>query len=165
MVGIATIAFRNKEHLCALRSVDGKLVLQTLLYADEIREDDTELSASTLSAQEKKMAENLVEALSGKFEPKKYKDKYQSALKKLIEAKLEGGEVKQPQAAEQTDVMDLMDALRASVERAKGPKALPAKKRQTESVPPKQKRTVARLNAEQPSPVAVPSIRRNPGGI
>ncbi len=130
VVGIATITFRNKERLCALRPMDGKLALQTLLYEDELRENPAKKPTSVkVSAQEKKMAETLINALTEKeFEPSKFKDKYQSALKKLIQAKLKGKELKEIKQSEPTNVTDLMEALRASLESAsKGGKKSAAK--------------------------------------
>lgn len=130
VAGIATITFRNKERLCALRPMDGKLTLQTLLYEDELRENPASKPTSVkVSAQEKKMAETLISALTEQeFEPSKFKDKYQSALKKLIQAKLKGKELKETKQSEPTNVTDLMDALRASLESAsKGGKKSSAK--------------------------------------
>lgn len=121
VAGIATITFRNKERLCALRPMEGKLTLQTLLYEDELRENPAGKPSSVkVSAQEKKMAETLINALTeNEFDPSKFKDKYQSALKKLIQAKLKGKELKEIKPDEPTNVTDLMDALRASLEGAK----------------------------------------------
>lgn len=121
VAGIATITFRNKERLCALRPMEGKLTLQTLLYEDELRKNPaSKPSAVKVSAQEKKMAETLINALTEKeFDPSKFKDKYQNALKKLIQAKLKGKELKEIKPNEPTNVTDLMEALRASLEGAK----------------------------------------------
>jgi len=120
VAGIATITFRNKERLCALRPMDGKLTLQTLLYEDELRENPAKKPTSVkVSAQERKMAETLISALTEKeFEPSKFKDAYQSALKKLIQTKLKGKELKEVKQSEPTNVTDLMEALRASLEGA-----------------------------------------------
>lgn len=120
VAGIATIAFRNREHICAIRVVDGRLQLQTLLYPDEIKENETKKPTSAkVSAQEMKMAEHLVGALQGKFEPGEFKDNYEAALKKLINAKLKGKEAKEPVTSETSNVTDLMEALQASLDSAK----------------------------------------------
>jgi DNA end-binding protein Ku len=126
MAGIATIAFRNKERLCALRPSGGTLILQTLLYDDEIKENESAPSASIkVSPQEKKMAGSLIDSLSTKFEPKKYKDKYQAAMKTLINAKLKGVALEEPEQKESTKATDLMEALRASIEHlSKGKSAI-----------------------------------------
>ena len=120
VAGVASITFRNKERLCVLRLVGGRMVLQTLLYADEIKPSESSVPAAvSVSAQETKMAESLVAALKGKFEPGKFKDKYQAALKKLIQAKLKGVEIKQIEPNEPTAPTDLMAALQASLDKAK----------------------------------------------
>jgi DNA end-binding protein Ku len=130
MAGIATIAFRNKERLCALRAMGHTLMLQTLLYEDEIKaKEDAPKSSISVSAQEKKMANSLVDAMTTTFDPKKFKDKYQAALKKLIAAKMKGTTLKQPEMSEPTQAVDLMAALQASLKNiSKGPKTTKKRK-------------------------------------
>src|SRR3954451_19534903 len=122
-VALVKVALRQRESLATLRVRDGVFVLEMILWPDEIREpafgfldDDIEVRQ-----QELKMAESLIESLSGDFEPDQYSDNYREALQALIEAKVEGREVVQPSepAAESGTVVDLMSALRASVEAAK----------------------------------------------
>jgi len=118
MVGIATITLRNKERLCALRELNGTLLLDTLLYPDEIRVSD-ETAAPTVKVSEKelKLAEHLIELMEQDFDPSQYEDHYREALQKVIEAKLAGKEVVAEEAvAPKGKVIDLMDALRASVD-------------------------------------------------
>jgi len=118
LAGIATIAFRNKERLCALRPMKDTLVLQTLLYEDEIKKDENKPGKSlALSQQEKKMADTLIDALTTEFDPSKFKDSYQNALKKLIQAKLKGKEIKPAEIEPPTATTDLMEALKASLAR------------------------------------------------
>ena len=119
LTGIAKIAVRNKEQLCALRPMDGTLILETLFYPDEIRVDKTELPDVKISDKELEMAYTLIDLLSEEFEPEKHKDEYRDALMKLIEAKLEGEELPEVAAAGPAKVTDIMSALRASVEAAK----------------------------------------------
>jgi DNA end-binding protein Ku len=119
LTGIAKIAIRNKEQLCALRPMDGTLVLETLLYPDEIREVPSELPETKVSEKELDMATALIDLLRDDFEPEKYKDEYREALMQVIDAKLEGAEVSAPTAARPAKIPDLMAALRASVEAAK----------------------------------------------
>jgi DNA end-binding protein Ku len=119
LVGVAKIAIRNKEQLCALRPQDGTLILETLFYPDEIRvEKGVELSKVDVSQREIEMATTLVDILSARFEPKQYHDDYRKALMELIEAKREGQEVVVP-APPPGKVIDLMAALRESVEAAR----------------------------------------------
>ena len=119
LTGIAKIAVRNKEQLCALRPMDGTLILETLFYPDEVRVEKSELPDVKISEKELEMAYTLIDLLSEEFEPEKYKDEYRDALMKLIEAKLEGEELPEVAAAGPAKVTDIMSALRASVEAAK----------------------------------------------
>lgn len=124
MTAVAHITIRKREQLCALRSHGGNLMLETLFYSDELRVDTKkELDTSNLSDAEGKMAEALVDLLAGEFDPKEYKDAYREALTEVISAKLEGHEVVTSPTEAPTQVMDLMEALRASVEAAKARRA------------------------------------------
>jgi DNA end-binding protein Ku len=119
LTGIAKIAVRNKEQLCALRPMDGTLILETLYYPDEIRVEKTELPETKISEKELDMAYTLIDLLTEEFEPEKYGDEYREALMQVIEAKLEGEELPEVVAAGPAKVTDIMSALRASVEAAK----------------------------------------------
>jgi len=119
LTGIAKIAVRNKEQLCALRPMDGQLILETLYYPDEIRVEKSELPDVKISDKELDMAYTLIELLTEDFQPGKYKDEYREALMQVIDAKLEGEELPEVAAAKPAKVTDIMSALRASVEAAK----------------------------------------------
>jgi DNA end-binding protein Ku len=123
LVAIAKIAIRNKEQLCALRPQEGALTLETMYLADEIREAPVEVDwrDQKVSAPELKMAETLIEMLHKPFEPEEYHDDYRAALRELIDAKLEGVTLEEVAPGEPPKVVDLMAALRASVEAAKSP--------------------------------------------
>jgi Ku protein len=130
LTAIATVTMRNKEQLCAIRARNGVIMLETLYYPDEVRQETgVELESVRVSDKELDMAFTLIELLQKPFDPEEYHDHYREALEQLIEAKLEGKEVvSEPEAAE-TKVFDLADALRRSVEAArKGGKARPAAK-------------------------------------
>ncbi len=119
LTAVAKIAVRNKERLCALRPMDGTLVLETLYYPDEIRvQKGTEVPQVDVSKRELDMAFTLIDLLHEEFEPEKYKDEYREALMQVIQAKLEGEEVAEV-APPPARVTDLMGALKASVEAAK----------------------------------------------
>jgi len=122
-VAIVKVALRNRESLATLRVRDGVFVLETMLWPDEVRapdfgflDDDIEVRPQELA-----MAGSLIETLSGDFDASDYKDSYREALQEVIEAKIAGHAVKQPEQAQPTSstVVDLMAALRASVEAAK----------------------------------------------
>ena len=130
LTAVAKLAIRNKERLCALRPVDGTLMLETLYYPDEIRAERTPIKDVQVSDAELKMAFSLIDAYSEAFAPEKYHDEYREALLELIEAKLENREVVEEPERVASNVTDLMAALRASVEaaqKAKGEEKEPAR--------------------------------------
>ncbi|MCU1613477.1 MAG: end-binding protein Ku [Frankiales bacterium] len=138
-VAITKIAIRQRESLAALRVRDGVLVLHTMRWPDEIRRPDFGFLDEdvTVRAQELQMAEALISSMSGEFDPSEFSDDYTAAMTALLEAKQSGGEVQPvPETADPgAAVVDLMSALRRSVERARGgaaddapPAKAPAKK-------------------------------------
>lgn len=129
-VAVVKVALRQREQLATLRVRDGVFVLETMLWPDEIRtpefgflDEDIEVRPQELT-----MAGSLIDSLTADFDPSQYTDQYREALESVISAKVEGQEIVQP-AAEQPQggaVLDLMAALRASVEAAKGKGAVSA---------------------------------------
>src|SRR4051812_6404001 len=121
-VAIAKFALRERERLVSIGGGgDGALVLNTLHWPDEIRStEDLDIENPTVNPAELKMAENLVGMMAMKFEPEQYKDEYRQAILELVEAKVEKREVIAAAEPEvETTVVDLMAALKASVEKAK----------------------------------------------
>jgi DNA end-binding protein Ku len=123
-VAITKIAIRQRESLAALRVRDGVLVLHTMRWPDEIRRPDFAFLDEdvTVRPQELQMAEALIGSMTGEFDPTEFTDDYREAMTALLEAKQSGGEVQQvPEVADEgAEVVDLMSALRRSVERATG---------------------------------------------
>jgi DNA end-binding protein Ku len=120
VTAVAKIALRNKESLCVLRPGENVLMLETLYYPDEIRTADLPAEPEVLvSPQELNMALTLVEMLEEPFDAKKYHDQYRVALLELIEAKANGQEVVAAPEAPLPKTVDLMAALKASLEAAK----------------------------------------------
>jgi len=120
-VAIARVIIRSKQSLAALRVKDQVLLMETIFYPDEIRSPaslNPGLDGAKLHENEIKMAVNLIENLSVNFEPEKYHDEYRQALRELIDAKIVGKEVVAPTVAETGKVVDLMEALQASVKLA-----------------------------------------------
>lgn len=124
MVGVVKVALRSREQLAALRVRDDVLVLETMLWPDEVRTPDFAFLDDDVATrpQEMQMAESLIESMTGDFDPTQYSDEYRQALQQVIDAKAEGREV--IEAPEETtskpgNVVDLMAALRASVDAAK----------------------------------------------
>jgi DNA end-binding protein Ku len=116
-VGIAKVVIRNKQHLAALRAHDGVLILETMYYADEIRQPESvDGKAGKLQKAEVEMAKSLVENLSDTFKPEKYDDNYRKELLQLIRKKAKGQKLPEPEEEEEGEVIDLMAALRESVE-------------------------------------------------
>ena len=118
-VGIAKVVIRNKQHLAALRPWEGILLLETMYYADEVRQPEKVDGEVRLRKPEVEMAKSLVENLSEPFKPEKYDDTYRKELLGLLRAKAEGEALPEPQEEEGGEVVDLMAALRESVERTK----------------------------------------------
>jgi DNA end-binding protein Ku len=123
-IAIAQVALRQRESLAILRARDGVLVLETLLWPDEVRIPDFAFLADNIEvrAQELRMASSLIESMTLDFDPDEYHDNYREALQELVAAKVEGREVIQPQAIEAggEEPSSLADALRASLAAAKG---------------------------------------------
>ena len=115
-VGIAKVVIRNKQHLAALRPYDDVLVLETMYYADEVRKPEAVDGDARLQKAEVEMAKSLVENLSAEFDPEKYDDTYRKELLELIRAKAKGKDLPEPTQDEGGEVVDLMQALRESVE-------------------------------------------------
>jgi len=116
-VAIAKIVIRNKQHLAAVRPSNGVLVLETMYYADEVREPEKVERGGQLRKPEVEMAKSLVENLSAKFDPAKYDDTYRKELLELLRAKAEGEPLPPAEREPEGEVVDLMAALRESVER------------------------------------------------
>jgi len=122
-VAIVKIALRQREQLATLRVRDDVLVLNTMLWPDEVRsvdfgflDEDIETRPAELA-----MASSLIDSMAGSFKPEEFTDNYREALQEVINAKIEGREIVQPEEAEEAPAaaVDLMAALKASVERAK----------------------------------------------
>jgi DNA end-binding protein Ku len=124
MTAVAKIAFRDREHLCSLRPVDGVLLMNTLHWPDEIR-PVAELKGVDadvdVNPRELQMAKALVENLAEeRFDPNRFHDDYHEALMEVVNAKVQGQEVvAAPEVDAAPAVMDLMEALKASVDQAK----------------------------------------------
>ncbi|MFI5729324.1 Ku protein [Kribbella sp. NPDC051587] len=137
LYALVKVALRSRESLGLLRTVDNILILQVMLWPDEIRDaafaappEDVEIRS-----QEKAMASSYIDTLRGEFDPEQYHDEYRQALEQVVEAKAAGVPLPADSEEEETEgaeVVDLVAALRASVEAAKARRAgagdAPAKK-------------------------------------
>jgi DNA end-binding protein Ku len=131
-VAVAKVALRQREALAALRVRDGVIVLETLLWPDEIRAPDFKFLDEDVEvrSQELKMAQSLIDTMTADFEPEQFHDAYREALEALVKAKIEGNEVVRPPGQEDAQpgtgrAADLAETLRKSVEAAKAQQSKP----------------------------------------
>ena len=128
-IGIATFVMRGKQYLAAIRPYDKILVLETMHFADEVRDPAKELDnlpkQTKVAPKDLKMAVSLVESLTTKWDPKNYEDTYTERVKKLVDAKKNDREIVREETSEETSekVVDLLAALQASVDQAKSHRA------------------------------------------
>ncbi|WP_188192451.1 non-homologous end joining protein Ku [Nonomuraea sp. SYSU D8015] len=154
-VAVVKVALRQRESLATLRVRDGVFVLETMLWPDEIRKPDFEFLEEDIEvrAQELKMAESLISTMESDFDPSEYRDSYREALQAVIEAKVAGKEVIAPPEEEEAGpAVDLMAALRASVEAAK---------REREGAPAKPKKAASGKSKEEEKPPAKRKARKS----
>jgi DNA end-binding protein Ku len=144
-IALVTVALRRRETLGALRVRDQVLVLETMLWPDEVRTPDFPFRHADVDIRpgELRRAVNLVEELTGEFDPGRYPDRYREAFEALVQAKIDGEEVVQPTAAEQAEgvtrllaalqdsASEAEDARNASVAKAKAAASRAAKARTT----------------------------------
>ncbi len=153
-VAIVTISIRTRMTVAVLRVRDNAIALQTMLWPDEVRAPDfgvlQEAAEAPTKPAELAMAQMLVESLSGDYEPEDYVDDYEQAVKQVVQAKLDGGEVSTPEQDDDegsAQVVDLLAALQQSVDRAKAargeaPSSKPAAKKAAAQKSPAKKTAV-----------------------
>jgi DNA end-binding protein Ku len=126
-VGIGMVVIRNKQYLTAVRPLDGVLAMSTMRFADEVvphsSVDGLTGRAGKADAKALRMATDLIDGLTSDWKPEHYHDTYTEELKKRIKAKNAGKKLEEPAAEKSAEVVDLMAALEASVQAAKGRKA------------------------------------------
>lgn len=125
VVGIAKVAIRDKQHLATLRSKDGVLVMETMYWPDEIRAAEFDELEGDVEIREEEvaMAESLIENLTSDFKAEEYVDTTREAIEEAAAKKIAGEEIVAPESAEPTKVVDLLEALKASVEATKSQKS------------------------------------------
>jgi len=128
-MALVAVAIRNRKNMAVLRVREGIIILQTMIWADEIRSSDFANLGDVGSATERElsMATMLVDSLSGDWDPEEFQDDYAEAVQVMVETKLSGGEVKHaPEPKDTGEVVDLLEALQRSVDRAKASRGEPA---------------------------------------
>ncbi|MCW2757022.1 MAG: Ku protein, partial [Nocardioidaceae bacterium] len=120
-MAVVTVALRQRTTVAVLRVRDDVIVMQTMMWPDEVRTPDFSVETGEVKASEVKMAHMLVETLAGDFDPAEFEDDYAGAVESLVKSKIEGGEVKRtPQSTKTSgEVVDLLAALQKSVNAAK----------------------------------------------
>jgi DNA end-binding protein Ku len=119
MVGIAEFMLRNREHICALRSYDKRLVLSQLRYHEELRELPEEVDKTIkITDKELQLALQLINQLNAKFDATQFKDQYVTEIKKIIKAKASGKQIRMAATPKETtsNVKDLMEILKESLD-------------------------------------------------
>ena len=133
MAAVGKFVLWGKENLCLVRPIDGALVLELLYYAEDVRspaEIAEAVAEIDVKGPEVDMARQLVESLAGDFDPTDYANEYRGELRAMLEAKLAGREIVQPEPQpEEAPAIDLVDALKKSIAQAKASEtgAAPAK--------------------------------------
>lgn len=126
-MALVTVSVRTRMTLAVLRVREGVIVMQTLLWGDEVRKPEFESLSEETHASDKElaMASSLVDSLSGDYEPDEFEDDYSDAVEALVSSKIEGGDLTEAPAAkgEETEVVDLLAALQKSVDKAKAAKS------------------------------------------
>ncbi len=120
-MAVVTVALRNRSSIAVLRVRDDVIVLQTMMWPDEVRTPDFSIEVGEVKDAEVKMAHMLVETLAGDFDPDEFEDDYAEAVEALVTAKIQGGEVKRTPTSTKSsgEVVDLLAALQRSVDAAK----------------------------------------------
>lgn len=146
-MAVVTVALRQRTSVAVLRVRDDVIVLQTMMWPDEVRQPDFNIEPGEVKDSEVKMANMLVETLAGDFDASEFEDDYAGAVESLVKTKIEGGEVKKTATSTKSsgEVVDLLAALQKSVAAAKSargeepaePEEKPAKKTAAKKAPAK----------------------------
>ena len=131
-MALVSVAIRSRKNMAVLRVRDNIVVLQTMIWPDEVRSAEFANLGDVGSATERElsMATMLIDSLSGDYDPDEFQDDYSEAVHEMVEAKLSGGEVKHaPEPKDTGEVVDLLEALQRSVDRAKSARGEPVEKK------------------------------------
>ena len=156
-VAIGTVVMRNKQYLAAIRPLDGALAMSTMRFADEVvprqEIDDIPSGRAEPTDRELKLATQMIDSLTRDWDPARYSDTYTDELRELIEAKAKGKEVTvEPDIEPEAKVLDLMEALQASVDQHRSRK---------QASPTGRKRSTAKRSATKRSTAKRPSKRKS----
>jgi DNA end-binding protein Ku len=138
MAAVGKFVLWGKENLCLIRAQEDALVLETLYFAEDVRskaEIEEAVAETDVKGAELELAGQVIESLVGEWEPAEFENEYRRELKTMLEAKLQGEEIRRPEPAPETPVVDLMDALRRSVAEAQERRAPADGTRKTKAAP------------------------------
>ena len=178
-MAVVTVALRQRTSIAVLRVKDDVIVLQTMMWPDEVRVPDFSVEVGEIKDAEVKMAHMLVDTLAGDFDASEFEDDYADAVQEMVKAKIEGGEVKRTPTATKSsgEVVDLLAALQKSVAAAKEargedsgkdyrprspPRRRAAKKTASQESPPPRSRRPRRPPRRRPPPRRPADARRPP---
>ena len=145
-MAVVTVALRQRTSVGVLRVKDDVIVMQTMMWPDEIRNPDFNVDAGEVKPAEVKMANMLVETLAGDFEPSEFEDDYAEAVEAMVKNKIEGGEVKRTPTSTKSsgEVVDLLAAFSGRSTRprlrAASPTTTPRRRRSQPRRPPRRRR-------------------------
>ena len=132
VAALGRFVLAGKEKLCLIRPMGDALALETLFVHDDVKdhaEIDEAVAGSEVKGPELELAKQIIASLAAPFDPEALKSEYRERMRELLEAKLEGHEIAMPEEEAPTPVVDLMEALRASVAAASEKKPAAAKKK------------------------------------
>jgi DNA end-binding protein Ku len=112
---IAKVAMHNREHIVVIRPDGNELMLHTMFFVDEVQQVSVKTGSEKFSAQEMKLAGQLIDTLTARFDPAKFHDEYQANLRRLIEQKQKGERVTVAKSEKPSQVVNIMEALRKSL--------------------------------------------------
>jgi len=122
MAAIGKFVLWGKENLCLIRPHGDSLALETLFFAEDVRsraEIEEAVAATDVQTTELELAQQVIASLAGDFQPEDFENHYRGELREMLEAKLAGHEIKRPEPVPEAPVVDLMEALRRSVQQVK----------------------------------------------
>ncbi|QSR32343.1 Ku protein [Nocardioides sp. S5] len=150
-MAVVTVALRQRTSIAVLRVKDDVIVLQTMMWPDEIRTPDFSVEAGDVKDSEVKMAHMLVETLAGDFDASEFEDDYAGAVEALVKSKIEGGEIKRTETSTKTsgEVVDLLAALQKSVAAAKSARGEEADEPAAKTAPAKKSAAAKKAPAKK----------------
>jgi len=150
MAAVGKFVLWGKENLCLIRPQGDTLAMETLFFADDVRsksEIEEAVEATEVKKAELALAGQVIESLVGEWDAAEFENEYRRDLKAMLEAKLAGQEITRPEPTPETPVVDLMEALRRSVEDVQGRRSAGGGSKKTKSAPARRKTAATRKSA------------------